>query len=304
MRLLCVASALGCGVLHGCGAIAGQTARTATEGAAEGTLDQLEDERTRRVLAEFVRSPEVRAATHEFSAQLARGALAGLTEEQQAERFAEYLALLTARSTGAALDAALADDSRRQIQALSAAVARATGRAMAASLREDLGPALRGVLADDIGPGLSALLSEELNQAVSRTAHEVARGALLGAQEAAPLPPAPTIALLGLNLDLFGIMLVFAVLLSLLAIGLLVWALRLRKRLRIGAVEAERTEASTILLARAIKATEGKPWAPELHATLRETVRDDEAAEALRRVLRKHKELRLAASDIERGTSH
>jgi hypothetical protein len=59
----------------------------------------------------------------------------------------------------------------------------------------------------------------------------------------------------------------------------------------------EHREAGIVLLAKAIKATEDKPWSPELQETLRETVRDEDASEYVRETLRKHKDLRLGRAD-------
>jgi hypothetical protein len=127
-----------------------------------------------------------------------------------------------------------------------------------------------------------------LDAALDRTARSVSRAASIGVQDAVPTG-GPSV--------LFLIFLVAAGFCIVAAIALLIWSLRLRSRLREEHAEMERREAGIVLLAKAIKATEDKPWSPELQETLRETVRDEDASEYVRETLRKHKELRLGHAE-------
>ena len=309
----------------GCAHAAKQASKEAAQTTVLTTLRELNDPRTRELLAEVLNMPEVQAAARNLAANATQGAVAGLTQEEQLARIQEFsqsyiaalssalaqalhrdlsreMASLAALTTDAAVRAALSDRHRADMEALSAAVTRAASQAMATGIREDIGPAIRQVLARDIGPGLGGMLDANLNGALARTSRHISRGVLFGVHDAVPATRAPAIAAFGLTLDVFGVVLLLSGLGVLLAIGLLIWALRLRSRLRREHTEAERREAGVVLLARAIKATENKPWASELQETLRETARDDEASDFLRETLRKHKELRLGG--MEHGAHH
>jgi hypothetical protein len=313
------------GMTAGCATTAKEASKAAAQTTVQTTLNELNDPHTRQLLAEVMNTPELQAAARNLAANVTQGAVDGLTQEEQLARIQEFsqnyvvalssalaqglhhdlsreIASLAAVSTDAAFRAALSGPHRADMEALSAAVTRAASQAMATGIREDIGPALREVLARDVGPGLGSMLDDNLNGAIARTSRHISHAVLLGVNDAVPATSGPKIAALGLTLNAIGLLLFLSGLGLVLAIGLLVWGLRLRSRLRREHIEIERRDAGVLLLARAIKATENKPWAPELQETLRETVRDDEASDVLRETLRKHKELRLGG--IEHGARH
>jgi hypothetical protein len=315
--------------IAGCAHAAKETAKEASQTAAQtgvqATVSAMSDPRTRKAIGELLNDPEIQASARELAANVSQGAVMGLTQEEQMARIEEFsrryvtalssalveglgpnlsreAAAIAAASTDAAMRAVLSDRHRAEMEGLSAAMARAGARAMAEGIRDDIGPAVRDVLARDVGPGLGGMLNDgQLSRALERTSDRVTRAVVLGARQAVPTS-ASSLTFLGLSLNVVGLMLIASALGFFVAIGLLVWSLRLRRQLRREHEEAQRSEASVLLLARAIKATEHKPWSPELQETLRETARDDDAGEYVRETLRKHKELRLGG--IDQGVGH
>lgn len=300
----------------GCAHEAEQASAAAATSGVEASANELRDPRTRQAISELLRSPELQAATRDLAANVTEGAVNGLTQEQQAERIQEFSrqyvltlssalaealgrdlpresAAVAAAFTDAALRSAMSSQHRAEMEALSGAIGRAASQAIAQGIREDVGPALREVLAHDVGPGLGGMLNDStLDAALDRTARSLSRQVSIGVQDAVP-SGGPSV--------LFMIFLVAAGFCIVAAIALLIWSLRLRSRLREEHLEMERREAGIVLLAKAIKNTEDKPWSPELQETLRETVRDEDASEYVRETLRKHKELRLGHADHSIG---
>lgn len=182
--VLVVACGVVCGLAMGCaptvrGASA-EAASAATPAAAEAGLRLLEDPAVRARLAAALATPEVQEALREVSAGVARGVVDGASSE-----------------LAVALDEGLSAERRaaaeRFTSSLAAAFVRGAAeevpRTLAPAMREalvtELGPALREVMTKEASPAVASMLAApELRAALGDVAHDLARSAVIGSNEA------------------------------------------------------------------------------------------------------------------------
>ncbi|WP_437632991.1 hypothetical protein [Sorangium sp. So ce854] len=294
-----------------------EVARVQTPAAIDEGLGKLEEAETQRRIERLLASPEVRAAQRQLAAGIIDGTLASLSEADRAARVDELTAAyargVVRSAMGGALDGALSEDSRRDLQRMTGSLVEASvrqlresldeadlGPAMSSALREQLGPALQVVLAEDVGPGMTALLgSEDFQRALGATARVIGREMVAGANDALTEvqqrsggPQGESMLSRVGHLADEGAQLVSTItwILGALAVALAVWVTTLlmqRKRYR---AETERRARARLLL-EALEASEGKPWSGELLAALEDRFDAEDDAElelhrARRRVLR------------------
>ncbi|HEY2407542.1 MAG TPA: hypothetical protein VGI10_16150 [Polyangiaceae bacterium] len=286
-------------------------ARTATPAAVRGSLEGLHDPQSRQLLAEFLRDPEIREASAELARSIADGALAGLTDLEGDRKMQAATDVFVDR-----FGAAVAKSLHSQIgPELSAIVVRSVNDSLQAAFSPDnqklarqfasgLAPAPQrggdaGNPADKTDP--------QRDTPAERFARSLARSAALGVQDAVHQSvqkedvgnkqSGDILAFAGKSADhgvrLLWVLGVSAGVFALVAIGAILWALSRTRRYRL---ESSAHEQAALLIARAIKAAEGAPWAAELKEHLKQAMRDDEGAEHLRRLLRRHSDVRLTGS--------
>jgi Flp pilus assembly protein TadB len=152
---------------------------------------------------------------------------------------------------------------------------------------------------------------EERGQALGSVAHEVAKGATLGFQDAIDeakrqrasgemrkdegslLVAAGDAAATGSRI-MWMMSIGLGVIALVLALGL-VWAIRKNRARR---AELEQRDEALLLLTAAIKSTETEPWANELRAALKKSMRDRQGGDHIRKVLREKQGLRLGADAL------
>jgi hypothetical protein len=205
------------------GAAAAEVPRAATGPLIDETLQQFEDEATRRRIADVLATPEVQRAMQELSSALTSGAVMGLTREDVAAQVAEHgdrlvrallaamassmreemapaVAELTRHAVAAAMEGALAEGNRAALERLASGMTRsatqAAMRAMAEEIPNELAPAMRRAMTEEITPAMREMMREavapsiaemvrspELASALGATTRVVAREAVLGSNE-------------------------------------------------------------------------------------------------------------------------
>lgn len=298
--------------LVSCVPLAGRAAGRATQ----STVDQLAEPRTREVMAEFLSDPEVQGAARDISATIAGGIVDEVAQPERLERVgaslddflavaagsagtraAEAFAARSPEVTRAFLGAASTEQGRAQVSAVAGAVTQGVARSLSQEIEREIGPAMREVIRTDISKAVAEGLDDNVNEALGRTARTISREVVLGSQEAlAELGSREGSVLGGVRRSAkLGIGL-FKLLSLLFGVGLIVlFALYLRTLLKERRFErvSEDREAALLLLASTIKVAHGRPWGAELRELLREEMRDEPAAETIRKLLREHPELRV-----------
>ncbi|WP_437732835.1 hypothetical protein [Sorangium sp. So ce1335] len=293
-----------------------EVARVQTPAAIDEGLGKLEEAETQRRIERLLASADVRAAQRQLVAGLIDGTLASLSEADRAARVNELTAEYMRGVVRSAMNGALGEESRRDLQRMTGSLVEASvrqlresldeadlGPAMSSALREQLGPALQVVIAEDLGPGMTALLgSEDFQRALGATARVIGREMVAGANDALTEvqqrsggPQGESMLSRVGDLADEGAQLVRAIpwILGAIAVALAIWVTALlvqRKRYR---AETERRARARLLL-EALEASEGKPWSDELLAALEDRFHDeDDAALELRRA--RHRVLRARA---------
>lgn len=267
-------------------------ASAAPPAAIRSTLHALGDDENQRLLLALLANPELRAAARELAGDLTEGALAGVARPIRVERIERaterYIATLTRavsrglstvlrESLASAMREAMREEHQRDLERMAAGFTRAAveagSRAAAEGLRRDLAPSLR-----------DALLDARTTAALSATARTLARGVVLGSNEAMTQlqqqqartgRPSFLASLSSLTHD--GVRLVQAVALAAVALSLLlgVWVLRLILRGRRVRAESERHAETARALAEAVRAAEGRPWSKELTELIQQRLAGD-----------------------------
>jgi|GEM_PF-1161401 len=315
--LLVVAAALiGCAVTPR--TIARDLAAAAPPAAIRSTLHALNEDENQRLLLALLRSPELRDAARELSADVADGALGAMTEPERMARI-EQMSTRYVTSLTRAVTRGMAEGLRRD---LGPALVAMTRDAVTSTMRESLREALReehqralervvgGVtrtaveaatrgasegVARDLVPAIrDALLQEQTARALASATRSMAREAVLGSNDAMTQVqrlqerqgrPSFLSRLSNLTEDGVKIMRMVTVVAVALAVLLGAWVLRLYLRGRRIQAESERNAASAVLFAEAIRAAEGKPWSNELTEIIQQRLRGDAVSGMIDEVL-------------------
>ncbi len=296
------------------GGVGRDIARAAPPAAINSTLRALNEEDNQRLVNQLLRSPEVHAATRSFAAEIADGALDTLTSTERQARIEAMSSRFVATVTRAALGG-VAEGLRRDLgpamtavmreaiatsmrEALSAGYQRDLERVAAGLTRVAVDTATRGVaegIARDFGPAMRAtLLDPQTVASIGDASRVLARGVVLGSNDAmaqiqAAQERGGRTSVLGrlTSLTEQGVRVVELVAAAAVALSVLLalWVLRLILRGRRMQAESEQNAASAVMFAEAIRAAEGKPWANELSALLRERLKRESIAETIDDVL-------------------
>ncbi|MBK8171897.1 MAG: hypothetical protein IPK60_16320 [Sandaracinaceae bacterium] len=327
---------LGAGCAHQAGAIGADIARQATPTAIESSLRSMDEEENQRRLAHILESPQIQIASERLVARVTDGTLNALSDEARAAKLAEFahafageigsemreqmrvnitpeIVSMVGRTVDASISHALSEGNQDRIAEAVANIARQSVSAVAAAFMEEVRPQIRAMLREDLMPAMRETLNDpQLQQAIGATTRTLTAQVVLGMQDAFEqidvrhergqgrdtiLTELQEMAQSGTNMVRWA-----AIGLAGLAVLLIAWLLRTRAKANAAAKEADRREAALLVLAQAIKSTEGQPWSPELRSVLKEAFRDNEHGDYIRQLLRKQQNLRLGsakdASDI------
>lgn len=188
--------------------------------ATESALEQMEDEKTRARVAAVLATPEMQRAMQELSGGLSQGVVNGLTSDQMTaqtdklvSRFVHSLmgelargldedlgpamTTITSKSIDAAMNSAMTPAHQQQVERFTAAIVASVMRGAAQEIPQSVAPALHKAMTDEIGPALSEMMrvdvapglaaifrSPDFKAAFAETAHDAARQAVLGSNEA------------------------------------------------------------------------------------------------------------------------
>lgn len=196
--------------------------RTAVPASIQETLRAFDDPENHATLVRLLEDPELHEAAEELVAAVARGAVDGATDAQQARELEvlseSYVRTLSAtlaevldeeispaatrsvqRIVGGAITSAVGPNKKRLTSSFVDGVTRtavvALMQSTADGLRDDIGPALGTVIRDDVGPALHAMIRDELepalhelldaetNEAVGGLVRQLTKDAVLGAND-------------------------------------------------------------------------------------------------------------------------
>jgi hypothetical protein len=176
-----------------------QAAHAAVPALTQSTIETFEDPETRAAVAGIIATPEVRAVMKEISADLARGVVDGLTEEQASARLSELIerllravveaiapeaSTIARRAVDAAFDDALSGRRQADLGRIAGAMAVATMQSASNELPGTLGPALRRTMTEQLGPAfVDSLRSEEMKSALSEVSYVAAHSAAIGTND-------------------------------------------------------------------------------------------------------------------------
>lgn len=302
-------------VMSGCAGTVRQASREAAPPAVYNSLRAANDPRGVAMINQLMHQPGVQKATHDMGVGIADGMIMGLTEEQRAARIRRIaksyateltsslgqsmgrdlspaVRQLTAAAVDSSLHQALSESNRADAARLATEITRATVSALANELHSSAGPALRDSMREQVGPAIADALGPEFRDALGESARRAAREAVIGAQQGlseyqsqTPGAPSPLARLEGTASKGLKIVQWVAILLTLAVVILGMWLYKLIMQARRRSAEAKRREAALLVLARAIRATEGRPGARELLDEIQQQLHGSEEAEYLRRML-------------------
>lgn len=302
-------------VVSGCASTARDMAREVPQPAINATLRALNEQENQRLMTQLLTSPEVHRAARDFASEVADGTLAALAEperlarvEEMSSRYVGTLTRIAARSMaeglrrdlGPAMVGVMRDavagtmrevmregyqrDMERVAAGLTRAAVDAASRGAAEGLRRDVGPAIGEALRDeDTRRSLGALMRVLTREAVLGSNDAVTQAQHSQERSGRPSFLSRVTSITESSARIMELAVAAAVVVALL-LGL--WVVRLIVRSRKVQAEAERSTASAVLLAEAIRAAEGKPWASELTELLRVKLQRDDAHELIDEVLR------------------
>ena len=317
-RTLCGCAALLAATSLGCATtqVARDLTRGATSSAINTGLRTLDTAENQRLIARLMQSPEVhnaaralaadmvdssldllsaperQARIEEISARyvstLTRAAVQGMAEGVRRD-FAPVMAHAMKQAVAASMHEMMNEGYQRDLERVASGVTRATveaaTRSMAEGMARDMGPALRAALED-----------EQTRRALGAASRTLAREVVFGSNEALAeiqrqqersgrpslLSGLATFTERGMRVAQWG-----AVALVVGGILLALWIARLISRSRRAQADSERNAAAAVLLAEAIRASEGKPWGNELAEILGSRLQRESATNLLDEILTK-----------------
>jgi hypothetical protein len=259
----------------GCGAILREAVKDVTPEVITDAVKELANPETQQQVIAAVDESRVKALTARLSAGFVDGVLDSLEEPARRARLEAIVNGIASKAAGSATDTVLA-------------------RVLDEGVEARMRLAMRGTLLDLLKAGGS----EEQTKAFGVAAHEIARQATLGFQDAlddtrrdrasGKMPKVDgAIVIAANNASQTGgrILWTLGIGLGALALGLamtLVWAIR-KNRLRRS--EVQQRDNALILLTDALKSTAAQPGSQELRDVLKASMRDRAGAEHIRKVL-------------------
>jgi hypothetical protein len=275
------------GMHIGCGYMMRDVAREVTPAVVAGAAKGIADPETQRLMVAAVDEGRVKTVSARLSAGMIDATLDTLEDPARRARLEAIVTGLTAKAAGTAVDSMLA-------------------RALDDKVQVRMRLAMRAAVADLITVIFETVASktgspEERTKAFGAAAHEIAKQATLGVQDAlddtrrdrasGKMKIKDGALLLAANsASRTGdrILWTLGIGLGTVALGLgltLIWAIR-KNRLRRS--ELEQRDGALLLLTEAIKSTATLPWADELQTVLRTSIRDRPGSESIRKVLGRH----------------
>jgi hypothetical protein len=305
--------------VHAAGQAAKEAAVQATPPAVSEFLRAANEPENQRLFGHLLQLPEVQDAARLVGAGLVEGVVAGAPDgdreatirrvtdqfvgslmqavRQHIGEVSPQFGALAAGAVDSMIREGLAPRNAEQIDGFVNALTHTLASSLAQGIRGELGPAIRDALTHDVGPGLNEMLkSGGLDNSLERASRDVARGAVLGLDDA--LTQLDTKQKNGQKNSLLGRLsgaantgiqftTIVAATLGLAVLGLVLWIVKLMAQTRRDQAEASRREAAMTMIAEALRATEGKAWSPELQEVLRAQMRDPETAGYFQDLLRK-----------------
>ena len=280
----CLGAVALAGMQVGCGAMFRDVAKEVTPAVVAGAVKGIADPNTQRLLVAAVDEGRIKTVSARMSAGIVDGVLDTLEDPARRKRLETILNGLTATAAGAAIDSVLEHALDEKAQTRMRSVMRATVT--------DLVTTIFAVVGSKVGS------PEDRVKAFGAAAHEIAKQATLGVQDAldgtrrdrasGKMKIKDGALLLAANsASQTGSRILWTLGLGLgaLALGLgvmLIWAIR-KNRLRRS--ELAQRDGALRLLTEAIKSTATQPWADELHTVLRSSIGDRPGGEHIRKVL-------------------
>jgi len=294
-RFVCVLVVLAAGT--GCGGMISDIARPTTHGVIDGAIDGMTDPKNQKKILAAVDEEFVSEATKRISSGVIDGAIAALSEkDRQAEMnvLTGHVEAMANRMIGGSMDVVMnkmfSDVMEKRIKQIVTGVVTELLVAVIMTVKKELGP-IDFPTVESVGQGAREVTKQVtlgFQDAVDQTRRDRKSGAIPEG-EGSVLFGVGELAENGGGSMLYTIAGGFAALIIAIA-GMFYWVSR---RFRAHQAEIGKRDEALLLLTEAIKSTEDKPWAGELRHTIKQTMRDKEAGEHLRKVLRNNRELRL-----------
>lgn len=299
-------------VLLGCGPALRDVASDATPGVVEGTVDGVVDPENQKKLAYGIDDALVAEATDRMVSGIVDGAMQSLEDPKRRE---ELRALVGELVGDGRVPLTLTIDSINRStvgDTVDEAITRMSSEPNQEQVREVTRLLVKEVIGTAVRSARQEVDTEGVGETLSAATREMAKQATLGFQDAIDetrakkdaghlperkgnvLDAAARAAEQGssyLTLAVAALGGFAAALLGAVLLG--------TRRSRASRGELARRDEALLILARAIKSTEGEAWSPALRRAIKEAVRDEEGGDYLRKLLREHRELRLGTTDRE-----
>jgi hypothetical protein len=304
MKLLFLAALTGS--LVGCGPALRDIARETTPGVVEGGVEGVADRENQRKLAEGIDDELVAEATDCVVSGVVEGAMAALEDPTRRELVRARIGELVGESR-VPLTLTIDTLNKETIgDTVDEAIARLSSEGNQEKVRATTRTLVKDVISAAMEQGEAELRGEDLGGVFALGTRELAKQATLGFQDAIDETRAkkeaghlsekegnvldaaakaaeggPGFMWLGIaGAGGFAVALIGAILLT-------------ARRTRFSHAELARRDDALLVVARAIKSTEGEAWSPHLRRALKNAIRDEEGGDYLRKLLRDHRELRL-----------
>ncbi|RYG66020.1 hypothetical protein EON77_17875 [bacterium] len=283
---LLLAASSGCSVPTIRGATA-EAVKGATPAVADSALDLMEDEQTRQRMMRVLSSPEVQESIKSLTADVSKGVLAGLTDEEVKARSTALVESMTHAMLQSVTRPENLAAISRATEAVTASAVHGAMRAAKEDISRDIGPELHRVMTEELGPAFSQVLRERvvpgvagiLNEPVMRdslasTVRLVAKEAVVGSNEGlAELEHQhPSDGMLAGTVKFFTSHIWVA---GALMLGMIIalwqgasFLRRRREERRQDRRDRDLHDAVLATMTRTMRAADGKPWADDLRLAI------------------------------------
>lgn len=159
-----------------------EIARESSRAAVDESVDELTDEDSKQQLAEAAADPRVEQAVTNVTDQVTEGVLKSLSSPEMREQIQALTGIAAKQISRQMLAALGSPEARAQVEQLTSAMAEGALHNLGDSLRDGFVPGVREALQRDLAEGAAGGLTGPLHAALGATAQNVAYNAVLGAE--------------------------------------------------------------------------------------------------------------------------
>ena len=294
----------------GCAGPARSLARGATPGVIEGVAEGISDPATQRKLVDGIDQKLVEDATHRMASGVVDGTIDTFSDPERMDRIATL--------AGNAMEPVV----KTMDSAVAGVIDTTFSHAFSDSNLSKVRLLVKMIVSDVVSQAMTTIkdemgTKEERGAAIAATVRLVTKEATLGFQDAVDQSAREkaegeknkhegnVLSAVNKAAESGGsIIYIAAGVVAALVLALVVALIVMVRRRRLHQTEVAERDASLVLLAKAIKSTEDKPWSGELKSALQQTFSKDEGTDYLRKLIRQDEERNRASAARANGGAH